>query len=453
MSLRATLREFPETFRLAIPISLGMLSHMLIQLTDTLLLGHYGTAELAASAFAGSIVMLILYMGLGFGQAISVLSSRFLGAGNPRHARNIYSIASWEGFIFACLGVLFTLAILPTFDVMGQPPLVVALSKPFAILIAISFIPTILFQNLRNYYESLKRPWIPFASMIILLVLNIFFNWILIFGCFGLPAMGIIGSGLGTLLARGITFLVLFGFAHIAGQPLAGKYIVERPVTNSWLPWQDFWNILKIAFTGGAQIVISMLAYVVGGIWIGTLGTEAIAANRIVGIIDNLIYMIPLGIGSALCVRVAHAHGEGNLVKVLNIYRSGFFITLIFCALISASLILFGDTLTGGFTQDGQTLSIARHLILIAAIFCPFDNLTGITLNALRGIGDILTPATLYLGIYWLVAIPLVYAFIFNFHWGAAGGWWGYCIGIILSSIVLFGRFLAKTKSKSMESF
>lgn len=442
MSLRAVLREIPATLKLAVPISLGMLSHMLIQLTDTMLLGHYGTNELAAAAFSGSIVLLILYVGLGFGQAISVLASQSLGAGEPVRARGVYHLGSMGGFFYAVAGVVLTIALLPSFDHMGQPPVVAALGKPFAILIALSFIPTILFQNLRTYYEALKRPWVPFMYMISLLVLNVLLNWILIFGKFGFPELGIVGSGLGTLLARTIVTLAFFFYAHQRGEALSLK------VPRRQLPWKLLPKLFTIAGAHGLQMIVTMLAYVVGGLWIGHLGAQAIAANRIIGTFDATLFMIPLGLGSALSVRIGRAKGAGHIGQARVIYRGGFWLTALFCGGVALCMAGFPHAIIGWFTRDIGTAVIAYQLILIAAIFCLFDNLASITLSSLRGLGDVVIPALTYLGIYWLLAMPLVWLFLFRMHFGAPGVWWGYCIGIILGAVFLVSRFARVTQSK-----
>jgi len=435
MSFRSVVREIPDTLKLAVPISLGMLSHMLIQLSDTMLLGHYDTHSLAAAAFSGSIVLLILYVGLGFGQAISVLASQALGAGDPTRARGIYHLSSIGGFIYASLGILLTIALLPTFDHMGQPELVSALGKPFAILIALSFIPTILFQNLRNYYEALKRPWVPFMYMVSLLILNVLFNWILIFGKFGFPEMGIIGSGLGTLLARIVVTAAFFFYAHKKGEALALK------VKRRSLPWKFIPRILTIATAHGFQMVVTLLAYVLGGVWVGHLGAQAIAANRIIGTFDATIFMIPLGLASALSVRIGRAKGANDIAKARTIYRGGFWLTCAFCGIVALWMTVFPGSIIHAFTSDPGTSLIAHQLILVAAIFCLFDNLASVTLSSLRGLGDVVIPALSYLGLYWLLAMPIAWWLLFRTQMGAVGVWWGFCVGIILGAVFLITRF------------
>lgn len=433
--MRAVLREIPATLKLAVPISLGMLSHMLVQLTDTMLLGHYGTNELAAAAFSGSVVLLILYVGLGFGQGISVLASQALGAGEPTRARGVYHLGAMSGFLYAAAGVLLTLCVLPAFDHMGQPEVVAALGKPFALLIALSFIPTILFQNLRTYYEALKRPWVPFMYMLSLLVVNVFFNWVLIFGKFGFPELGIIGSGLGTLLARTVVAVAFFVHAHRPNEALAAK------VKRGTLPWKLFPKLLTIAGAHGLQMIVTMLAYVVGGLWVGHLGAQAIAANRIIGTWDATLFMIPLGLGSALSVRIGRAKGAGHVGQAQVIYRGGFWLTCLFCGVVALGMVSFPTQIIDWFTGDALTASVAHQLILVAALFFLFDNLASITLSSLRGLGDVVVPALTYLGIYWVIAMPLIWWMLFRWHWGAVSVWWGYCLAIVLGACFLMWRF------------
>lgn len=419
-----------------------MLSHMLIQLTDTMLLGHYDTHSLAAAAFSGSIVLLILYVGLGFGQAISALSSQAFGAGDKTRGLGIYHLAKIGGFFYAAAAILLVIFLLPAFDHMGQPELVAALGKPFAILMALSFIPTILFQNLSKYYEALKRPWVPFMYMVSLLGLNVLFNWIFIFGKFGFPEMGIVGSGLGTLLARTLVTSAFFIYAHKKGEALSVK------VRNRSLPWKSVPKILTIALAHGFQMVVTLLAYVVGGIWVGHLGAEAIAANRIIGTFDATLFMIPLGIGSALSVRIGRAKGANDIAKARTIYRGGFWLTCAFCGIVALWMTALPGSIIHAFTSDMNTSFIAHQLILVAAIFCLFDNLASITLSSLRGLGDVVIPALTYLGIYWLIAMPIAWWLLFKTTMGAVGVWWGFCVGIILGAVFLVTRFGYVTQRK-----
>ena len=435
-SFRRVLNEIPATLQLAFPIALGMLGHMIIQLTDTLMLGHYGTNELAAAAFSGSLVMLILYGGLGFGQAVSALSSQALGANDPVRARGIYHLAARCSFAYSIVGVFITLAILPTFSHMHQSPEVVSLGKPFAILIALSFIPTVLFQTQRNYYESLKRPWTPFAYMLVLVLLNIFFNWVFIFGNLGAPRLGIVGSGLGTLLARTLVAIAFSIYVRQKGQPLHGDFDKKA------LPFDSLRKIFTIAIASGVQMIVIMLAYVVGGIWIGQMSVPALAANRIIGIIDATIFMIPIGFSYALSNRIGRAKGAGNLRSALDIYRGGFYIILVLYIIVAAWMILFSHSIIESFSHDAVTISVGQKLILIASVFCIFDGLAGISMGALRGLGDVVMPALVYLGLYWVLAMPLAYFLAFTQKMGPVGVWIGYCAGIIPAGLILVGRFV-----------
>jgi len=437
MSRPTILSELPATLKLALPIGLGMLGHMLIQLTDTMMLGHYSTLDLASSAFGSSLVIMILYLGIGFGQSVSALSSRALGSGDSSKAYGVYRLAAWSAFVFSILAVCVALLILPLYDHLGQPELVAANAKPYSILLAFSFIPTLIFQTLRNYYEALRRAWVPFLFLIITVVSNIFFNYVLIFGKFGFPPMGIIGSGIGTVLARTFTAVLFMIFAH------AKTEVIGR-APKAALAWDQFGGIMKITLGAGLGMTTMMLAYLLGGLWIGTMGTNPLAANRIVGMIDGTLYMLWLGIAIALTNRIGHALGEGNFGRIRAIYRGG----LLAMSVVGFSLVLFicfgNQTIISAFTSNPETALVARTLLTVAAGFLFFDQLNGVVMGALKGLADVAKPAMIYFVIYWLFAMPLGYYLAFGLGMGAVGVWLGYSAGIIPTALSLLVRFNLK---------
>lgn len=437
MNRPTILSELPATLKLALPIGLGMVGHMLIQLTDSMMLGHYSTLDLASSAFGSSLVIMILYLGIGFGSSVGALSSRAMGENNPTKAYGIYRLAAWSAFVFSIIAVIVSLLILPLYDHLGQPDLVAANAKPYSILIAFSFIPTLIFQTLRNYYEVLHRAWVPFLFLIITVVSNIFFNYVLIYGEFGLPAMGIIGSGVGTVLARTLTAVLFLAFAQ-------KKCEVIGSAPKAPLAWDSFGGIMKITLGAGLGMVTMMFIYLLGSIWIGTMGTAPLAANRIVGMIDGTLYMIGLGIAIALTNRIGRALGEGSIPRIRAIYRGG----LLTMALIGVSIVLFicfgNQSIISAFTTDPSTSIIARTLLTVAAGFLFFDQLNGVVMGALKGLADVAKPAMIYFIIYWVFAMPLGYYLAFVREMGAVGVWLGYSAGIIPTAMALLVRFNLK---------
>ncbi len=439
----ALLKEIPKTWHLALPIALGMVGHSLVQLTDALMLGHYRTLDLAAAAFGGMMVVLILFGGLGIGQAVSALASQALGAGKNERARGILYLGLWTAFVYSAAGVVLTLGLMPVFDWMRQEAAVAALAKPYALWVALSFIPALNFQTLRNYYEALNKPWVPFAFMLALLGLNIFLNWVFIYGKLGAPELGVTGAGVATFLAR--TIIAAGLFLH-SKKP---QGVLAKPFDRKGVPLELLGTQLRMAASSGAQIVVSDLAFIVGGIWIGTLGASALAANRIVGMIDAAIYMIPVGLSYAMANRVGRAYGAGNLELARVIYRGGVLLALLFCAAASAGMIVFREQIFALFSGDPQIQTIGVSLLLIAALFRVFDGVDCVSIGALRGLGDVVVPAGAYMGLFWLVAMPLAWVLGFDWQLGAEGVWWGYCSGIMLSGLFMVGRFVWVSRSKS----
>ncbi len=431
--MQPILKELRPTLALALPIMLGMVAHMLVELTDCWMLGHYTTLDLASASLGARFVILILYVGIGFGQAVSALASGALGRGNPARAQALYRMGAWSTFAFAGVCFVGALFILPVYDHLGQPEIVAGYAKPYSILLAASCIPALFFQTLRNYYESLNRPWTPFLFLAAMVGLNVFFNWVFIFGNLGAPALGVVGAGYATLIARTALALVFWAWAHAKSQPLAQR-------ARTTFPWDGLPEMVKIAATSGLAMVATSAAYIIGSLWMGTFGAQVISANRIVGIIDETLFMAPLGVAYALTVRLGHARGEGNFTKVENIYRGGIWLVAVFAGVVSVATVIWGRQLLGVFSPDPATIAVGFPFLIIASLFRIFDELSTLCVGALRGLVDVVIPAVIHIGTHWLVALPVAWWLCFNAGLGPTGVWWGYCAGIVLSGILLLWR-------------
>jgi MATE family multidrug resistance protein len=441
-------KEARLTLALAFPIIIGQLSQMLMGVTDSVMIGRLGTVPLAASAFATGVFSVFFVVGIGLLMPVAVLASREHGAGNDsagavwlKHGVVLAVLAS-----VACVGLMLGLSM--GFDLMGQPPEVVAAAKPFYALIAVSLLPALVFQTFRQFAEALGRPWVPMAIMLGCVGLNAVLNWILIYGRLGAPALGLAGAGWATLVSRVVSLVVI-----IAWMSRSDSFRAAWPTT--WLKNLNatrFLEMLRIGVPAAFMLMFEVGAFIMAALMMGWLGANALAAHQIALSCAGFMFMFPLGLSMAVGMRVGKTVGEG---RTDNLRSIAFGALVISCAIMSVSAVLFalgGTTLAGGFVEDPETIALAARLLVVAAIFQLFDGAQVIGSGALRGLTDVRVPAAISFIAYWLLAIPGGYALAHYTNLGAVGIWIGLASGLAIAAGLLAWRFMRLTRARRVKA-
>ncbi|MGE9269400.1 MAG: MATE family efflux transporter, partial [Verrucomicrobiales bacterium] len=323
------LAEGRATVRLALPLIVGQLAQMLMGVVDTLMIGHVGVTELAASSFANTLIYVPMMFGIGIAVAVSIRVSQARGAKDAPAAR----AALRHGLqITTGLGVMTLLVawwILPSLAVFGQDPAVLAAMPHYFLWVAGSMIPAMAGMAVKNHADAMNRPWPMFWITFASVVLNAFLNWLLIFGNLGLPAMGLDGAGVATFLARSLAFGMMI------------VWCVKSPSLREWVPYRWFrWpekksivDLVRIGFPTSMQLLAEVSAFVVAALLIGTLGEVALAAHQIAISCAATTFMIPLGLSMALTVRMGETWGAKEPRRLRRILLSGWWIGLGFVAI------------------------------------------------------------------------------------------------------------------------
>ena len=429
------LRELRPTLALAFPIIVGQVSQMLIGLTDSAFIGRVGTVSLAASAFTHGVFGIFYIVGIGLLLGAAVFAARDHGAGDEagcaawlRHGR---ALAVAVG-----LGAIGLLAVVSTqLHRFGQPPEVVAIVRPFFLLISVSILPTLVFQVQRQFAESIGRPWVPMGIILADVVLNAFLNWVLVFGHLGLPALGLAGSGLATLLARAAAVAVIAvwlrrspDFAAVRAAP--------------WRGWERerFLKLLRLGGPAGVMLLFEAGSFTASALMMGWLGTVALAAHQVALGCAALTFMFPLGLSTAVSMRISKALGEGrrDALRPIGFGALGAGLSLMLCfALIFA---VAGSRIAGAFTPAPDVAALATRLLLVAAVFQLFDGGQVICVGALRGLHDVRVPTAITFVAYWVIALPLAYLLAFHTSLGPLGIWAGLAAGLSCAALLLSGR-------------
>ncbi|MEO0509246.1 MAG: MATE family efflux transporter [Verrucomicrobiota bacterium] len=433
-------KENKVTLKLAFPIITGQVSQMLMGLIDTLMIGHIGTTELAAAAMTNVLFNFPFVLGIGLFIAVSVMVSHAHGADNDEEAgeafRNGYLMALVLGVVLAA-GLLGTL---PFLDLLHQPEDVVAAIPDYLIWMALSLIPSIPMFTIKNFAEAKNRPWTVLWIMMGGVALNIVLNYLLIFGKFGLPELGLAGAGIATFLARLSTWWALWTY-----QKKSRALASARP--KRWLKPLDQKICLqtaKIALPATGQLTMEFGSFAAAAILIGQFGSVSLAAHQITLSCAAFTFMIPLGLALAVTIRVGHTVGAGENERCNRIVIGAHITAFCMMGLTAAAFLLAGEPIAGMFSQDSEVIAVTASLFVYAAAFQIFDGAQVISMGALRGLKDVNIPTAIIFVSFWIIGIPLGAALAFSSDMEARGLWIGLAMGLAVASVVLGIRLKQK---------
>lgn len=439
--------HFKKTVNLAYPVMLSQMGHVLVGIVDSIMVGQIGKEPLAASAFANNVLGIFLMFGIGLSYGITPLVAQADGQGEDkmivrvlRHGILLCAIAG--GTLF-----LLLLGLAQLMPYMGQPADVVLMGKPYFLIIAGSLVPLMLFQGFRQFAEgkSITKP--TMFITIIANVINIIFNYLLIYGKLGFPEMGLNGAGWATFISRVVMAVGLGWFVWNYGK--LKKYRAGFQLLKAKADL--FKPMLKIGVPSGIQFVFEVGAFAMAAIMMGWLGTVPLAAHQIAISLVSLSYVMASGISAAATVRVGNQIGLKDAINLQRVGHTSFIIVLIFMACCSGLYIIFSNYLPSLYVKEEEVICIASSLIIIAGCFQLSDGVQVVGLGSLRGMSDVKVPTYITLAAYWGLAIPVSYLLGFTFELGPNGIWYGLSIGLTVAAIALYLRFqkLSKLKAQS----
>lgn len=435
MSLETYKTHFSKNFNIAFPVMLSQLGHILVGVADSMMVGQLGPEPLGAISLSNSILGVVMLFGIGVSYSITPLIAAADGEGNrPRQ-----SVVFRNGFV-VMLGAGIFLAMLvnvasPLLYHMNQPEAVVTKALPYLGIVAYSFIPFMLFTSFKQYAEGLSFTKIATVLTVGANVINVILNYLLIYGNFGFPALGLVGAAYATFIAR-VLMLVMMAIYVTRSSWFNLPEVLSRAVEGKMIG-----RMLKMGVPMGMQFVFEAGAFGAAGIMMGWLGTKALAAHQIAISLAAVSYMMASGISAASTVRVGNQLGRGDIP---NLRRAGFTsfgmgaVFMAFCALV---FLLFPRFLAELFIQDEAIVELSAGLLIIAAFFQISDGLQVVALGALRGLADVKIPTLITLFAYWIIGLPVGYLLSFTLEFGASGVWYGLLIGLSVTAILLLIRF------------
>ncbi|WP_370101262.1 MATE family efflux transporter [Xanthomarina gelatinilytica] len=450
-------KEFKYNWKLSAPVMLGMLGHTFVQFIDNVMVGQLGTAELAAVSLGNSFMFIAMSLGIGFSTAITPLVAE---ADAAKHFSKGKSAFKHGLFLCTVLGVsLFLLVFFakPLMYLMKQPIEVVELAIPYLNLVAVSLIPLIVFQAFKQFSDGLSMTRYPMYATILANVVNVFLNYVLIFGKFGFPELGIVGAAYGTLASRVVMVAYIWWL-------LKGKEKSKAYVTNI-----KFFSLnklmLKKLMNLGAPSAMQMffeVAIFTAAIWLsGLLGKNPQAANQIALNLSSMTFMVAMGLSVTSMIRVGNQKGLKNYLELRRIAFSIFLLGTIFAVFFAIVFFAFHKHLPKMYVDfndlenladNTEVVSIASKLLIAAAFFQISDSIQVVMLGALRGLQDVKIPTIMTFVSYWIIGFPISFFLGKEEAYGSFGIWLGLLAGLTTAAILLYVRFNYLTKKLILQS-
>lgn len=433
----AYLKEYKTNFKLAFPVILGQVGHMATQIADSIMVGGLGAEILAASAYAGMLFLVILVTLIGLATAITTLVGNARGEGSDEDIVQILGNSFWATLFFSVLSVVACLLVRPALYSLGQDPLVVDIALPYFSILCWSAIPLIVFLSLKHFTEGLE--W-TLPSMVVSILangLNIFLNWVLIYGHLGFAAYGIEGAGYATLISR--VFMAACLLFLMSYHPKLAPY--KRAILH--FKWSS--KRLKTLFTLGIPIGLQYLmeggAFIAGTIVVGWLGASHLAAHQIALSVSSFTYMFAMGLGATATIRISNLRGSGKIEQLKTVSYSLLVMMIVIESTFVVAIILLRDILPQYYVEEAEVILIASKLLVIAAFFQLSDGIQVLAMSALRGLSDVKTPTWIAFFSYWILSVPMGYVIMEYTPQLSKGIWFGFVIGLSVAAVLLTFRY------------
>lgn len=440
-------REYRETLRLALPVVAAQLGQIMVQLADNIMVGRYGGENplpLAAVSFGISCSFLFFIAGLGITLGLTPLVGELYAQGRHRdtasclkHAAVLYSLL---GAAITALQFLF----IPMMHRMGQPAEVVAAAVPYYRMLALSMLPVMLFGAFKQFSEGVGDTVIPMAVIVGGNLLNIFLNWVFIFGRLGCREMGVEGAGLATLVSRTVMPAVIITIYYARAKYRA--YLASFSGVRYSLSRMS--ELLKIGFPIAAQMFLESSAFVITGIMTGWFDTVAIGANQIAITVGNCTFMVVCAVGAAATIRVSHCYGRRDADALSLAARASLHIGFAWNAAVMLLLAALNEVLPLIFTSNAEVASLTSVMLLYVAAYQIFDGVQCVAIGIMRGFQDVrIIPLISFLA-YIVLNLPVGYLCGFVLGLGPQGLYVGYIFGLGASAVLLTMRIRRKVKKQ-----
>lgn len=425
-----------ENLLLALPLIVAQIGHVVTGMVDNIFLGQIGLEEQDAGILSNNIFVLILVFAIGVSQGLTPIVSEAFVTGSFKRLPSLFKNALFINLIIG-LALAVLLFFIPSgLHLLNQPKDVEELANPFMKVLALSMLPLSVFFTCKQFTEGLSNTRFSMIVSIVGNLLNIVLNYGLIYGKWGMPELGYMGSCWATFWARLFMALMFLGVILIDSKMgISLRNMFMTPIRKKF-----FWPAFKLGIGPAFQYVFEVAAFNIAGIMAGWIGKEALDAHGISLSMAAFSYMFGSGLSGSTSVLISNYKSSNEKQKLQEAFRSGFILVFLFMGSMGLLFLIFRNQLPIMFTDNVFVLTLSAELLIIAAIFQVFDGAQVIGLGVARGLGDVKIPTIITLISYWGIALPLSYLLAFKFKLQVHGIWIGLTVGLAASAIGLYWR-------------
>lgn len=436
------MQKIREILRIGLPIMLGQACVIILAFADNIMIGWHSVDELAASSFVNNVMNLFILTELGFAAGMTPMIGADNGTGNIKGIGITVKNGLMTNGIIGGISIILLTIIYFCLDHFGQAPELMPYIKPYFAIIGISTLFALGFNVLKQFTDGICRPMISMTLLMIGNLLNIFGNWVLIYGKLGFPEMGLTGAGISTLVSRALILLVFVVF--IFKSKKMNEY--ARAIKEALLSRGEMKTVFKMGYPVGIQMALESSTFTFAAVMAGWLGVIQLAAHQVVITISQLFFLMMQGLSFAVSILVSNAFGRKDLGSVREYARKGYFMTLGISATLSVLLYCFRYQAAGIFTDSPEVSAMAVSLFFLLFAYQFGDGLQLCFANVLRGIQDVRPIMYAAFVSYYLIAIPSAYLLGFKTSLGIHGIWLGFPIGLTLAGIFFYARYRSDLK-------
>jgi MATE family multidrug resistance protein len=404
---------------------------------DTRMIGHHSTEGLAAASFVNNVFNLVIIFATGFSYGLTPIVGSLFGKGEQKAVGcTLKNALCANGLMAILLTALMTL-LFANIHRLGQPEELLPLMRPYYLVLLISLIPVMLFNAFKQFADGITDTQTSMWLLIGGNMLNILGNWVLIYGHWGFPEMGLLGAGIATLTSRIIILLAFIGIFFTAKRYQTYKAGFFEGRLNR----KDFTQLNKLGLPVALQMGMETASFSLATIMVGWLGAIALAAHQVMLTIGQLGYMMYYGMAAAVAVRVSNFHGQHDTEGVRHSSSAGFHLILLMAVMVSIPLLLLRHQIGGWFTDNAEVTLMVANLIVPFILYQFGDGMQCTYSNALRGIADVKPVMYIAFIAYFIISLPAGYLFGFVFDWGLTGIWYSFLFGLTSAGLMFYFRF------------
>jgi len=431
--------ELAETLKLAVPIALTQLGQIAMMTTDIAMIGRLGAEAVAAASLAHTVLFVSFTFGMGLVSAVAPLAAQAFGARKPHLIRRSLRVGLWAALLISLPLMALRFWAEQVLLMLGQAPMTAHLAQEYLAGLVWTILPALWFLAIRGFMSAINRPepilWITLAAI----PANALMVYLLLYGAFGLPKLGLFGAGLATSIVNFGTLLAALWF--VARRRPFRKFHALGHL------WRIDWGLMRQLVVIGAPISFSFLLeygmFGAAGLLMGVISTTALAAHQIALQVAAILFMVPFGISIAATVRVGHAIGRRDADGVLRAGMVATWLGIAIGAALTLVVMLSRFEIAAIFLGESTdaTAELSATLLLVGSTFFVADGIQTIAAGSLRGMNDTRVPLVFATISYWLVSFPSAWWLAFHTPFGAVGVWIGLSVGTAVYATLLLLRF------------